>query len=137
MSDSPRLIAIVACTDPDAAEQWWNRLGFSRPDGRGDDQYRMLRNDEGGEIHLNRDECGWVKPGENPHGVYLYTPRVDELAGTMPDAIIEPAKKAEHKAWGMYEFALNGPDDLLVRIGWPSRLIDPERGVAEAEAHPS
>jgi len=23
----------------------------------------------------------------------------------------------------MYEFALNGPDDLLVRVGWPSRLI--------------
>jgi len=23
----------------------------------------------------------------------------------------------------MYEFALNGPDDLLVRVGWPSRLM--------------
>jgi hypothetical protein len=31
---------------------------------------------------------------------------------------------AEHKEWGMYEFALNGPDDLLARIGWPSQLID-------------
>jgi hypothetical protein len=30
---------------------------------------------------------------------------------------------AEHKPWGMYEFALNGPDDLLVRVGWPSRLM--------------
>ena len=24
--------------------------------------------------------------------------------------------------WGMYEFALNGPDHVLVRVGWPSRL---------------
>ena len=26
------------------------------------------------------------------------------------------------KAWGMYEFALDGPDGVLVRIGWPTRL---------------
>ena len=33
----------------------------------------------------------------------------------------EKSKAPEHKTWGMYEFALNGPDDLLVRIGRPSR----------------
>jgi hypothetical protein len=27
----------------------------------------------------------------------------------------------EDKAWGMYEFALNGPDETLVRVGWPTR----------------
>jgi hypothetical protein len=28
----------------------------------------------------------------------------------------------EDKPWGMYEFALNGPDETLVRVGWPTRL---------------
>jgi hypothetical protein len=28
----------------------------------------------------------------------------------------------EHKPWGMYEFSLSGPDETLVRVGWPSRL---------------
>ena len=26
------------------------------------------------------------------------------------------------KPWGMYEFTLNGPDDTLIRVGWPTRL---------------
>ena len=28
----------------------------------------------------------------------------------------------------MYEFAINGPDDTLVRIGWPSRLRQKQNG---------
>ncbi len=24
--------------------------------------------------------------------------------------------------WGMHEVALNGPDETLVRVGWPTRL---------------
>jgi hypothetical protein len=120
----PRLTAIVPCNDLDAAEAWWNRLGFTRPAGQDYAGYRMLGNGEGGEVHLNQAVAGWVVPGHNPFGVYLYTPAVDALAARMRDAIIEPEKAPTHKDWGMYEFALNGPDDLLVRIGWPSRLID-------------
>jgi hypothetical protein len=51
------------------------------------------------------------------------TPRVEALAETMREAIIERGKRPEHKPWGMYEFALNGPEGLLVRIGWPSHFI--------------
>ena len=28
-----------------------------------------------------------------------------------------------HREWGMYAFAVNRPDGLLVRVGWPSRLM--------------
>ena len=45
------------------------------------------------------------------------------LAAAMADSVIERGKAPEHKPWGMYEVSLNGPDDLLVRIGWPSRLV--------------
>src|SRR3546814_15570123 len=65
----------------------------------------------------------WVVDVRNPFGVYLYTPRVHELAAAMRDYIIEPGKAPEHKPWGMVECALHGPDGLLVRIGWPSRLV--------------
>ena len=120
---TPAATAIIPCRDIDEAERWWNRLGFSRPADQGYDDYRMLSDCQGGEIHLNRDQTGWVRPGENPFGIYLYTPRVSELAETLRDEIIEREKAPTHKHWGMYEFAVNGPDDLLVRIGWPSRLI--------------
>jgi hypothetical protein len=125
-------VAIIPCNDVNAAEQWWKRLGFSCPDGGDHGDYRMLSDGAGAEVHLQPAVEGWVVPGRNPFGVYLYTPRVDELAGIARDMIIEsgkvpehkrPKHKApEHKPWGMYEFALNGPDDLLIRIGWPSRL---------------
>ncbi len=122
-NDPPRVTAIIPCNDLDAAEAWWNRLGFSRPADQGYDDYRMLGNAEGAEVHLNKAVAGWVVPGRNAFGVYIYTPNVDTLAATMRDEIIEREKSPTHKEWGMYEFALNGPDDLLVRVGWPSRLV--------------
>lgn len=115
--------AIIPCNDVDAAERWWNRLGFSRPAEQDFGDYRMLSDDEGGEVHLQLAVEGWLVPGQNPFGVYVYTRRVDTLATMAGSTIIEPAKRPEHKAWGMYEFTLNGPDDLLVRVGWPSRLM--------------
>ena len=115
--------AIIPCNDLDAAEAWWNLLGFTRPADQGYEEYRMLGDGRGGEVHLNKAVEGWVKPGENPFGVYIYTPYVDALAETMRDAIIEREKAPTHKHWGMYEVSLNGPDDLLVRVGWPSRLM--------------
>ena len=112
-----RVIAIIPCNDLDAAEQWWNKLGFFRPVDQGYEEYRMLSDSAGGEVHLQLAVEGWLTPGSNPFGVYVYTPRVRDLVAA------EPGRVAEHKPWGMYEFALNGPDDLLVRIGWPSRLV--------------
>ena len=114
---------IIPRNDIDAAERWWNRLGFSRPADQDDAGYRMLSDGHGSEVHLQPAPAGWLVPGKNPFGIYLYTTRVDELAGLARDAIIGPARAPEHKSWGMYEFALNGPDELLVRVGWPSRLM--------------
>jgi hypothetical protein len=119
----PGATAIIPCNDLDAAEAWWNRLGYARPPEQDYDDYRMLQDGAGGHVHLNKAVEGWVRPGENPFGMYLYTPRVEELAGILRDQIIEREKAPTHKHWGMYEFAVNGPDDLLVRIGWPSRLV--------------
>jgi len=118
-----RVIAIIPCNDLDAAEQWWNKLGFFRPVDQGYEEYRMLSDEVGGEVHLQPAVEGWLTPGSNPFGVYVYTPRVCDLAAAMCLETAEPGRVAEHKPWGMYEFALNGPDDLLVRIGWPSRLM--------------
>ena len=30
-----------------------------------------------------------------------------------------PKEGPSLKPWGVYEFALNGPDDVLIRVGWP------------------
>ena len=48
---------------------------------------------------------GWLVPGRNPFGLYLYAENVDELA--------------EDRPLGMYEFARSDPDKTLVRVGWP------------------
>ena len=123
VEDLPRVVAVIPCNDLDAAEAWWNRLGFARPEDQDYDDYRMLGNAEGAEVHLTDAVEGWVIPGQNPFGVYIYTPDVDGLAAKARDDILGHEKSPTHKEWGMYEFALNGPDDLLVRIGWPSRLM--------------
>jgi catechol 2,3-dioxygenase-like lactoylglutathione lyase family enzyme len=124
---SHRLTAILPCNDLDACEAFYNRLGFSRPDADRpapgeDDGYRILSDGQGGALHLNRAVEGWLVPGQNPFGLYLYTEEVDALAARFGDEIIGPVKAAEDKPWGMYEFALSDPEETLVRIGWPTRL---------------
>ena len=116
------LTAIIPCNDLDVSETFYNRLGFRRPssDGTDDEMYRILEDGQGGHLHLRRAEAGWVIPGKNPFGVYLYTKDVDQLATVFADEIIEK-NAPENKPWGMYEFALSDPDGTLVRIGWPSR----------------
>jgi len=75
----------------------------------------MLRDGRGGELHLNQAVEGWLIPGRNPFGLYLYTENVDKLVAKM-------GCTAEDKPWGMYEFAVSDPDQTLIRVGWPSRL---------------
>lgn len=120
------LTAILPCNDLDRSEAFYRRLGFTRPDEgpRPDwwDDYRILSDGRGGHIHLTGAVEGWLRPGKNPFGLYLYTDRVDELAAEFGEAILEKGKKPEDKPWGMYEFALSDPDETLVRIGWPTRL---------------
>jgi hypothetical protein len=111
-----QLTAILPCTDLNAAQLFFERLGFLREGGP--DDYRMLRDAFGGRIHLNPAVEGWLIPGRNPFGLYLYRKHVDALAAAFAGEIIGEAR-ASAKPWGMYEFAVNGPDDVLVRIGWP------------------
>jgi catechol 2,3-dioxygenase-like lactoylglutathione lyase family enzyme len=113
MTPTQRLTAILPCNNLDASEAFYHRLGFKREGG--DDGYRMLSDGQGGEIHLNEAVEGWLIPGRNPFGLYLYTEAVDELAAKM-------GCQAEDKPWGMHEFALSDPDETLVRVGWPTRL---------------
>ena len=112
-----KLTVIFPCNDLDAEEAFFTRLGFRREPGSLDD-YRMLSDGVGGFIHLNRTVEGWLKAGRNPFGLYLYREDVDGLASAF---VGETIGQPGDTPWGMYEFALNGPDETLVRVGWPTR----------------
>jgi catechol 2,3-dioxygenase-like lactoylglutathione lyase family enzyme len=114
-----RLTAILPCNDLEQAQAFFERLGFRREESP--DDYRMLSDGLGGEVHLQPAVEGWLTPGRNPFGLYLYREDVDALAAAFRGETLEK-DGPEDKAWGMYEFSLNGPDDTLVRVGWPTRL---------------
>lgn len=59
-------------------------------------------------------------PGSNPFGLDLYREDVDPVAAAFEDGILEPDGRSD-KPWGMDEFALNGPDDTLIRVGRSTR----------------
>jgi len=65
---------------------------------------------------------GWLQAGRNPFGLYLYREDVDGIAIQFAAEIIGTVSD---KPWGMYEFALNGPDDTLVRVGLAEPLTRP------------
>ena len=77
------------------------------------------------EVHLTQALDGlWRVPEEpNPFSIFLRTPKVDKIAARVDDLIIRPQGILRHRAWGLYEVSISGPDRMLVRIGWPSRLI--------------
>ena len=60
-----------------------------------------------------------------PPGLHanLRTPSVDAIAARVDDLIVRPGGILRHREWGLYEVGVGGPDGLLVRIGWPSRLM--------------
>jgi hypothetical protein len=113
-----RLTAILPCNDLDAAQAFFERLGFKWEEGS-PDGYRMLSDGQGGFVYLNRAVEGWLEAGRNPFGLYLYREDVDAVAASFAGETLGPPRDTP---WGMYEFALNGPDDTLVRVGWPTRL---------------
>ncbi len=117
------LTAILPCNDLDASEAFYGRLGFVRPQAEkgADDDYRMLADGRGAGLHLTRAVEGWLVPGRNPFGLYLYVEDVDGLAARFVGETLEPAGP-EAKPWGMYEFSHSDPDETLVRVGWPTRL---------------
>jgi hypothetical protein len=122
MANEQRMVAILPCNDLDAAQAFFARLGFTRSPEDAYDEYRILSDGEGADIHLTCAVEGWVVPGRNPFGLYFYVEEVDAMAARFVGETIEKSGP-EHKPWGMYEFSLNGPDDVLVRVGWASRLL--------------
>ncbi len=120
-----RLVAILPCNDLEASQAFYARLGFRLAEGGDHSDYRMLEDGQGGELHLTAAVEGWLVPGRNPFGLYLYAEAVDALAATVADLLLHPPKE---QPWGMYEFALSDPDETLVRVGWPTRLRTPEKG---------
>ena len=114
--------AILPCNDLDLTEAFYLRLGFAREPG--DPGYRILTHPAGLQLHLNAAVEGWVVPGRNPFGVYLYVEDVDALAAPVRDLWID-GDGPRNRDWGMYEVALSDPDGVLVRIGWPTRLRTP------------
>ncbi|MDG2533838.1 glyoxalase [Sphingomonas sp. HITSZ_GF] len=118
--------AIVPHNDLPGALPFWERLGFERVGGDG--QYYILQG-WGCELHLTQAGSGpWRVPTENnPFGVFIRTPEVDAIAARVDDLIIRPGGVLRHREWGLYEVGIAGPDGLLIRIGWPSRLM-PEAG---------
>lgn len=113
--------AIVPSNDLNAAIAFWERLGFARTGGEGD--YVIMTGWQC-EVHVTQAGDGpWRVPDANPFGVFIRTPDVDAIAARVDDLIIRPGGILRHREWGMYEVGINGPDGLLVRIGWPSRLM--------------
>jgi catechol 2,3-dioxygenase-like lactoylglutathione lyase family enzyme len=118
---SHSLVTILPCTDIDASAAFYARLGLAVVSDHG--RYRLLSDGRGWQLHLSAEApSGWVVPGRNPNGLYLYTDAVDALAARLGD-LVAIGHGPAHKPWGMYEFALSDPDETLVRIGWPSALM--------------
>ena len=117
MTDAPphSIAAILPCTDLDASTAFYEKLGLSVVSDHG--SYRLLEDGKGWQLHLtNESPEGWLVPGQNPFGLYLYVEDVDGVADRVRDLIIEPGAPHE-KPWGTYEFAVSDPDGVLVRVG--------------------
>lgn len=114
--------AIVPCNDLPGAIGFWEEMGFA-PFRRTAD-YALLRG-WGCEVHLSQAGRGpWaVRAEANPFGVYLRTPEVAAIAARMDAHVIRPGGVLGHRAWGLYEVGIAGPDGLLIRVGWPSPLV--------------
>jgi hypothetical protein len=124
MTEPPSVgaFAIVPSNDLTAAIPFWERLGFARAGGNAG--YIILTG-WGCEVHLTQAGPGlWRVQENNPFGVFIRTPDVAAIASRVDDLIIRPGGVLRHREWGLYEVGISGPDGLLVRIGWPSQLIN-------------
>lgn len=115
MQPAHSLTAILPCNDVQASHTFYRRLGFVH--STGDAEYLMLSDGRGAMLHLLPAIVGWLDPGRNPFGLYLYADDVDALASAFAGELLGAATGPEHKPWGMYEFALSDPDETLVRVG--------------------
>lgn len=113
--------AIVPSNDLETATPFWERLGFARTGG---DANYLIMTGWDCEVHLTRAGAApWNVPEHNPFGVFIRTPEVDAIAARVDGLIIRPGGVLRHREWGLYEVGIAGPDNLLVRVGWPSHLV--------------
>ena len=123
MPDTPEVgaFAIVPSNDLPSAAGFWERLGFARSGG---DANYVIMAGWGCEVHLTQAGDGpWRVPETNPFGVFVRTPDVEAIAALAGDLVIRPGGILRHRPWGLYEVGIAGPDNLLVRVGWPSHLV--------------
>lgn len=123
---SLNVVPIVPCNNMSASAAFYQRLGLVSSDPV-DGEYQILTDPATGAmaLHLQPAVEGWLVPGRNPFALYIYpgsAAAVDALAVEFRSEIIGASKKAEKTPWGMYEFAVNGPDETLIRVG--CRLSD-------------
>ncbi len=78
----------------------------------------------GCEVTTQAGDGPWRVPEHNPFGVFIRTPDVEAIAarGGRSDHLAKGVLRTMPRM-GMYEVGINGPDGLLVRIGWPSDLM--------------
>lgn len=112
MAHTHGAVAILPCSDLDASQAFYERLGFAATAVYDHHGYRILHDAKGASIHLTRVTAGAVDPLRNAHGVYFYSDDVEALAQ-------EFGSQARQMPWGLREFAMSDPDGTLVRIGWP------------------
>ena len=111
------LTAILPVTDIEASTGFYRRLRLEVFNDYG--TYRILGDRKGCFLHLSAEAPkGWVVPGLNPNGLYMYIEDVDALAAEISDLL--PGGGPTDKPWGMYEFSVSDPDGTLVRIERPS-----------------
>lgn len=115
--------AIVPSNDVSAALPFWQELGFEHVGGAG--EYFILAGWDC-ELHLTQAGDGpWRVPAENnPFGVFIRTPHVEAIASRAEAHIIQPGGVLRHREWGLYEVGISAPDGLLLRVGWPSHLVE-------------
>jgi catechol 2,3-dioxygenase-like lactoylglutathione lyase family enzyme len=106
-------VAIIPCSDLDATQAFYEKLGFAATSAFDAHGYRILHDSKGASVHLTRVAPGWVDPERNAHGLYFYSENVEALAASL-------GLRAETKPWGLREFSVSDPDGTLVRVGWPT-----------------
>ncbi len=135
MPEEPRhcIVSILPCTNIEASTHFYARFGLALHGDYG--RYRILSDGRGWLLHLSSEfPQGWLVPGQNPNGLYLYRQDVDGFATGIDDLL--DGRRPEHKPWGMYEVALSDPDGTLVRIGWPSRLMESSQASSNGNTTP-
>ena len=80
--------AIVPCNDLAAALPFWKQMGFEQTGG---DSIYVILTGWDCEVHLRRgDPPPWHVPENNPFGVFIRTPHVDEIARLMDEYVARP-----------------------------------------------